>query len=109
MIPRDHITACYQRKKGRDLFDLARALGSAKVDTFHVVTAFMAYMEKNGDHVTRALFERNLASKLRDPRFRADIEPLLSHDCYWDIDQAARHVSEQLVALLPGMPWKGGS
>lgn len=103
------LCALYQRKKGRDLFDLARALESAKVDSSHVVTAFMAYMEKNGDHVTRALFERNLASKLRDPQFRADIEPLLSHDCHWDIDQAARHVSEQLVALLPGMPWKGGS
>ena len=103
------LRALYQRRKGRDLFDLARALESAKVDPSRVITAFMAYMERNGDRVTRALFERNLASKLHDPRFRADLAPLLSQDCQWDVDQASRYVLEQLIVLLPGAPWKGES
>lgn len=101
------LRALYQRKKGRDLFDLARALESVEVDPSRVIMAFMAYMERNGDRVTRALFERNLAGKLHDPQFRADIEPLLSQDSHWDVDQASQYVLDRLIALLPGTSWKG--
>jgi len=101
------LRALYQRKKGRDLFDLVSALESGRVDASRVVTAFTAYMERNGSPVTRAQFERNLSIKLRDPRFRADIEPLLSQGCRWNVDEASRDVSGQFIALLPGAPWKG--
>ena len=77
------------------------------MDANRVVTVFTAYMERNGSPVTRAQFERNLSIKLRDPRFRADIEPLLSQGCHWNVDEASRDVLEQLIALLPGGPWKG--
>ena len=42
------LRALYQRKKGRDLFDLAAALDSSTADSGRIVTAFSAYMEKNG-------------------------------------------------------------
>lgn len=101
------LRALYQRKKGRDLFDLASALGSGRMDADCVVKVFMAYMERNGNPVTRAQFERNLSIKLHDPRFCADIEPLLSQGCHWNVDEASRDISEQFIALLPGAPWKG--
>jgi predicted nucleotidyltransferase component of viral defense system len=59
------LKALYQRRKGRDLFDLAIALKNPRVDPRRIVEAFLGYMEKEEGRITRALFERNLAAKLR--------------------------------------------
>lgn len=101
------LRALYQRKKGRDLFDLAVALGTGGADPDRVVAAFAAYMDHGGHHVTRAQFEQNLAAKLRDRQFAADISPLLAPRYHWDIAEAAQSVSSRLITLLPGEPWKG--
>ena len=100
------IRALYQRKKGRDLFDLARALESPQVNPARVVEAFSAYMDHGGDRVTRAQFEQNLDAKLRDPQFLADVGPLVAAGHDWDASAAAASVSARLVERLPGEPWK---
>ena len=102
------LRALYQRRKGRDLFDLALALKNNTVAPDRVVTAFSAYMDHGEDSVSRALFERNLAAKLTMPQFAADIGPLLAAGYAWDMNEAAQAVSTRLVALLPGEPWKDG-
>lgn len=66
-----------------------------------------AYMEHEGHSVTRAQFEENIAAKLSDPLFTADISPLLAADFTWDIQAAAPVVSSRLIELLPGDAWKG--
>ncbi len=101
------LRALYQRKKGRDLFDLAIGLDSMTVNPGRIVEAFTTYMEREGGRATRAPFERNLSGKLRDPQFGADISPLLAHGYRWDMEKAAQEVSLRLIALLPGAPWKG--
>lgn len=101
------LRALYQRRKGRDLFDLATALQTPGVDPARVVAAFSAYMDHGGHRVTRALFEQNIEAKLRNPQFAADIGPLLAPGHRWNLDEAARTVSERLIALLPGEPWRG--
>lgn len=101
------LRALYQRKKGRDLFDLATALELAAVDPERIVTTFLGYMEAGGNQVTRAMFEQNLAEKLNDRQFTADIGPLLAAGHYWDVETAARTVLSRLIALLPGESWKG--
>lgn len=65
--------------------------------------------EREGHKITRALFERNIAGKLGDPEFTADIGPLLAAGFAWDIGTAAPMVSTRLIELLPGDPWKGGA
>ena len=100
------LRALYQRKKGRDLFDIATALDSPAVDPERIVWAFARYMERGGVRVTRAMFERNLAGKLRDPLFSADLDPLLAHGFRWNPENAARRVGGSLLTLLPGAPWK---
>ena len=45
------------------------------------------------------MFERNLAAKVRDPQFSADIGPLLAHGYRWNMDEAARKVGARLSAL----------
>jgi predicted nucleotidyltransferase component of viral defense system len=103
------LRALYQRRKGRDLFDLATALQHPAVNPARLLNAFSSYMEKEEGRMTRAMFERNLAGKLRMPEFAADIGPLLAPGYDWNMEEAAQRVSERLIALLPGDPWKGES
>lgn len=99
--------ALYQRKQGRDLFDLATALNDPATDPTRIVGAFAEYMSRERHKVTRAQFEENLSLKMRDPRFVADIGPLLAAGYEWDIKAAELVVSSRLIKLLPGEPWRG--
>lgn len=100
------LRALYQRKKGRDLFDLCVAL-EAGVAADAVVAVFRAYMEREGHAVTRAIFEENLASKVRLPAFVEDVGRLLPPGVSFDTLTGIERVLEEIVALLPGEPWKG--
>jgi predicted nucleotidyltransferase component of viral defense system len=101
--------ALYQRKKGRDLFDLATALQQDGADPSRIVTTFSKYMEHGGHNITRAMFEQNMHLKLSDPQFTADISPLLATGHSWEINSAADLVSAELIERLSGEPWKGAS
>jgi Nucleotidyl transferase AbiEii toxin, Type IV TA system len=57
--------------------------------------------------ITRAQVEQNLALKMRDGAFLADLSPLLATGEAWDPIAAEALISERLVTLLPGDPWKG--
>lgn len=57
--------------------------------------------------ITRAQVEQNVALKMRDGAFLADLSPLLASGDGWDPVRAEAIVSQRLVALLPGEPWKG--
>lgn len=94
--------ALYQRKKGRDLFDLATALSRGGVDAERVVQAFMAYMRHGGHFITRSQFERNLHEKIDDEEFVADLGPLLAAGSAWDFDKAFALVLNEIVRRLPG-------
>lgn len=95
------LRALYQRRKGRDLFDLALGLNRPDTDATRIVEAFTAYMEHGGHHVTRKQFEENIAAKLENRTFAADIGPLLAEGYEWDLARMAHVVSDKLIALLP--------
>ena len=101
------LRALYQRRKGRDLFDLAMGLADQRSDASRIATVFRECMEREGAAVTRAMFERNLAGKVGDAQFNADMSALLRPGFEWRPEEAARSVSEGLIPLLPGEPWKG--
>ena len=102
------LRALYQRRKGRDLFDLATGLDDERTDPRQIVAAFRKYMDHEAHPVTRVMFERNLAGKLGDPEFNADMSALLTQGYEWRLAESARAVSERLIALLPGDPWEEG-
>jgi len=101
------LRALYQRKKGRDLFDLWLGLESGRLDPTVLLSCFRRYLSEEGRAVTRAQFEENLASKRSDPDFRDDVTPLLRPGFSWDFDTALDDVLRKVVALLAGEPWKG--
>ncbi|MDY0038643.1 MAG: nucleotidyl transferase AbiEii/AbiGii toxin family protein [Zoogloea oleivorans] len=101
----------YQRKKGRDLFDLWHAFKSSSKppEIDRIVEAFLKYMEDGGHQISRALFEQNLIEKQDDPRFIGDIRPLLIAGSDWDFKRGFDFVLDTLIARLPGEPWQGRS
>lgn len=101
------LRALYQRRKGRDLFDLWLALEYGQVDSERVVGCFQKYLSNEGQVVTRAIFEENLYAKSVRPDFRGDMEALLRPGLKWDFDVALQAVLRQLVARLPGEAWRG--
>lgn len=99
------LRALYQRRQGRDLFDLATALDDDRTDPGRIIEAFKAYMDHGGHSVSRAQFEENLARKLKDKNFTADIGPLLAAGYERAIEDMVVMVLEGLIARLPGEPW----
>jgi predicted nucleotidyltransferase component of viral defense system len=100
------LRALYQRKKGRDLFDLWQALSQLPVDDLRVVDLFADYLRRENQRVTRAQFERNLAQKERMPDFLGDILPLLPNDVVYDPVEALALVRDRLITRLPGKAWR---
>ena len=99
--------ALYQRKKGRDLFDLWIGNKEIGINPERVVDSFRHYMEHEGHKVSRAEYEESLIKKLNHPLFTQDIGPLMTADSDWNFQEAADFVMHELVARLPGEPWQG--
>ena len=99
--------ALYQRKKGRDLFDLMVILQQfPSLDQQKVVGCLLFYLDKEGLTLSRAEFEKNMHHKLKDKLFLEDISALLppnreyAHALSYDL------VHRELICLLPGDPWQ---
>lgn len=103
------LRALYQRRKGRDLFDLWLCLSRKLVKPQRVITCFSEYMQRQGLQISRAEFERNLHGKQDNPAFLGDIKPLLSADVSYDPQTAMAMVREAFIDKLPGEPWRGES
>lgn len=99
------LRALYQRKKGRDLFDLWHASTTLDNNPEAIVACFLKYMEYEGHQFSRAEFEMNLLEKLNDQRFLDDMGPLLTFGSSWDHKEASRYVLQRLAPLLPGDVW----
>ena len=80
------LRALYQRKKGRDLFDLSMALETfPNLDINKVMQSFEFYLAKENKIVTGAQFKENLDTKINDPVFLNDIKLFLSSNIRFPI------------------------
>jgi len=94
------LRALYQRRKGRDLFDLWVGLGMRGINPGRIVEAFNRYLAYEEAKVTGPMFKKNLEAKMELDSFHEDLKPLLSGSIDYDAVQAAKMVSERLLALL---------
>ncbi len=95
------LRALYQRKKGRDLFDLWSALHRTAAVPVKIVECFERYLTHAATPISRSDFEANLADKLLDPAFTADLSPLLAAGISYDAFQAATTLRHSILSLLP--------
>lgn len=92
------IRALYQRKKGRDLFDLWLALTEMKLAGEAITAAFVPYRPHG---LTTRLAVQNLRRKLQDADFRDDLVPLVATwPADYDIDRAADLVIAEVLDRL---------
>jgi len=95
------IRALYQRKKGRDLFDLYWVLRSGKLDIDRAVKCFREYIEAaNGSAPSKKAYMHNLEEKMNDPDFNRDLVPILRRGIDYDISKAHHMVIEEIVENL---------
>jgi len=104
------LRALYQRKKGRDLYDLSCALKQLNFDVKKSIRCFDFYLAKQDLKISRAEFEENMHHKFKMISFREDIQPLLSAVDFSDERFVADFnlVLKDIIQQLPGEPWKGG-
>ena len=98
------LRALYQRKKGRDLFDLQMAIESGKLNVDRVLECYNRYMEFVVDKApTYKQFVQNMELKLQDPEFMGDTDVLLRDGAgHFDPQYAWTLVKQTFVDLLPG-------
>jgi predicted nucleotidyltransferase component of viral defense system len=95
------LRALYQRRKGRDLFDLWHVLNDLGADEQLIVDGLAHYM---GDEIfSYRELSANLAAKLAHPDFVADLEQLtVGSPQRYDVAGAADLIVERLGSRLPG-------
>lgn len=95
------LRALYQRKKGRDLFDLYYALTNLDLDTDKLIYVYKEYMAFSVDKPpTQKQFLRNMEEKLEDPDFSGDIYALLRPGIDYDQDEAYELVRTELIEKI---------
>lgn len=94
------LRALYQRRKGRDLFDLGLALRTLPVDAQRMCDAFRHYMAAEGHNVTAASVRANLEQKLQHPGFLGDCVPLVRPGTVVDPVQDADLLDRAVLSVL---------
>ncbi|SMO57936.1 nucleotidyl transferase AbiEii/AbiGii toxin family protein [Gracilimonas mengyeensis] len=95
------LRALYQRKKGRDLFDLHYAIENLDLDVDKIIECFHAYMNKEENKAPSAReFEMNLEEKMKDEEFTGDIMALLRPEVEYEQDKAFENISSNLIQKL---------
>jgi predicted nucleotidyltransferase component of viral defense system len=98
------LRALYQRRKGRDLFDLAAALRSCPVDPTILISVFEHYMRMEGHPITRGTYRDNLSAKMEHPGFLSDCPPLLRPGTPFDLQADRLFVDNLLLSRLSEEP-----
>lgn len=95
--------ALFQRRRGRDLFDLYHALTLARpsVDTDAVVRSFLHYLEQENSRAGRSEFTSILDAHLTDAGFLSDMNHLLRKGIVYDPLVAGSYIRSHLLSRLP--------
>ena len=95
--------ALFQRRRGRDLFDLywALTLANPPVDPAGIIESFQHYLRKEGNAAGRAEFIGILEAHLGDRGFCSDMDQLLRTGADYDPQKAGEYVKAKLLRLLP--------
>ena len=92
------LRALYQRKKGRDLFDLYKAIIEKDVDKELLLRCYNRYMDFSVPKApTYKQFAQNLESKMIDPDFLGDMDNLLHPSEAFDMLEAYQVVQERII------------
>lgn len=92
--------ALYQRRKGRDLFDVWFAMTQKNVVSNKIIEAWNFYMEKEDNEVTQKEFLENMEKKIEDADFTGDMNGLLRSGIEYNISEAYKFVKTNLLEKI---------
>ena len=93
--------ALYQRRKGRDLFDLWKALSTQNLNTENIIRCYHEYIGFVVDNPpTQKEYLLNMEQKIEDEEFLGDTEMLLRPDEKYNPVEAWNLVRNQLIEKL---------
>jgi predicted nucleotidyltransferase component of viral defense system len=97
------LRALFQRRRGRDLFDLYWALTLTKpaVNPAQIIESFQHYLKLEGSTAGRSEFVALLNAHLADRGFCSDMNHLLRVGITYDPQRAGDYVRTKLLSLLP--------
>ena len=95
------LRALYQRRKGRDLFDLDFALTKLEIDVAKLIQCYKEYINfSDGTSPTSKMFVVNMVEKMNDDEFRNDIFTILRPEVEYDNDLAYKKISEEIISVI---------
>ncbi len=95
------IRALYQRKKGRDLYDVYASLNNGMLDVEAAIYCYKKYMSFSNYYIPTATeYAKNLENKISDSNFRGDIQPFLAENVIYNIDEAYEMVITRLIKFM---------
>ena len=94
------LRALYQRRKGRDLFDLWLGLTQGRAQPSQIAECFQRYMSFGGLRVSGPEFRINMEGKLSHPDFVHDMDGLLRPGTEFDLRAAYELVDREILSAL---------
>jgi len=95
------LRALYQRRKGRDLFDLYWAMIHHDVDSEKIIRCYKTYMKYSVDKPpTQKQFLANMEEKVTDKEFTDDIHIILKQGVKYNNEKAWELVRKRLIEKL---------
>jgi predicted nucleotidyltransferase component of viral defense system len=93
------LRALYQRKKGRDLYDLFKALKTNdSLSKEKIIQVFQHYMNHEVSGIpSKAAYLKNLEDKMNDPEFLGDTIALLRPDETYDSKEGFHLIKSELI------------
>lgn len=96
------LRALYQRKKGRDLFDLQKALENPNINPDNVVMCYRRYMEfSDGQSPSQTVFLANIEEKMHEEIFLNDTKAILRPTVIYKPQEAFDTVKGILIGHYP--------
>jgi len=92
--------ALYQRKKGRDLFDLWYSMTYQNVEVERILHSFDAFIQHDELTIMKDEYVENIRTKLADPDFRNDIVGLIQPDFECDLKQSFDYLNKNLFSKM---------
>ena len=95
------LRALYQRKKGRDLFDLHQGLTARECDIEKMLGCYQRYMEFVVDRApSYKEFIQNMNEKMLDEEFLTDVEPLLRPEVDFNPQEAYQLLYDNVIEKM---------
>ena len=95
------LRALYQRRKGRDLFDMWYVADRNLINLNRVFDIFAKYCAYNDVKITSEEFLKNLELKKDHRDFHMDMSVLLPSKLHWNFEEAYRFVVDNVISRLP--------